>query len=142
METCWLPRLDAHGIDILIAAMERAVSPGCAIVPHAYKGAASRVPLEATAFGLRQDHVLVEIIAAHPDRSDQREEDRHRQWARTTREAFAELALPGGYPNLLAPGELARAAHSYGANAERLIKTKRHYDPGNVFRSAVPLPIG
>jgi Berberine and berberine like len=30
---------------------------------------------------------------------------------------------------------------SYGRNAERLIKAKWHYDPDNVFRSAIPLPV-
>ena len=52
------------------------------------------------------------------------------------------LALPGGYPNLLPGGDADRAAKSYGRNAERLIKAKRHYDPDNVFRSAIPLPVG
>ena len=32
-----------------------------------------------------------------------------------------------------------RAAKSYGRNAERLIKAKRHYDPDNFF-SAIPPP--
>lgn len=30
---------------------------------------------------------------------------------------------------------------SYGRNAERLIRAKRHYDPENIFRSAIPLPV-
>jgi FAD/FMN-containing dehydrogenase len=55
--------------------------------------------------------------------------------------AFDALALPGGYPNLLARGDADRATKSYGRNAERLIKAKRHYDPDNVFRSAIPLPV-
>ena len=50
--------------------MERAVSPGCAIFTHEFKGAASRVPEAATAFGLRRDHVLVEILATFVDGSD------------------------------------------------------------------------
>jgi hypothetical protein len=88
------------------------------------------------------DHVLVEILATFADRSDKLEEQRHRQWARATLQAFNAMALPGGYPNLLAGGDADRVAKSFGRNAERLIKTKRHYDPDNVFRSAIPLPVG
>src|SRR5262249_30606073 len=51
METCWLPALDSTSIDVFIAAMAAAVSPGCAILTHEFRGAASRVPAEATAFG-------------------------------------------------------------------------------------------
>lgn len=141
METCWLPALDSGSIDVFIQAMETAVSPGCAIITHEFKGAASRVPAEATAFGLRRDHVLVEIIAVSTDPSDKLEEQRHYQWARATRRALDAIALPGGYPNLLAGGDADRVAKSYGRNAERLIKAKRHYDPDNVFSSAIPLPV-
>ena len=66
METCWLPALDSGSIDVFIEAMETAVSPGCAIITHEFRGAASRVPVDATAFGLRRDHVLVEILASFP----------------------------------------------------------------------------
>jgi hypothetical protein len=142
METCWLPALDSGSIDVFIPAMETAVSPGCAIFTHEFKGAASRVPEGATAFGLRRDHVLVEILATFVDRSDNEEEQRHRQWARATRQAFAPMALPGGYPNFLAGDDSDRVAKSYGPNADRLIAAKRRYDPGNVFCSAIPLPVG
>ena len=143
METCWIPALESGSIDIMIETVSSAVSPGCAIITHEFKGAASRVPSGMTAFGLRRDHVLVEILAAVDDRSDELEEQRHRQWARATLRAFEAMALPGGYPNLLPVDEDAdRVAKSYGSNADRLIKAKRHYDPDNVFRSAIPLPAG
>lgn len=140
METCWLPALDSSGVDAFIRAMATAVSPGCAIITHEFRGAASRVPAEATAFGVRRDHVLVEILASFADRSGPLDEQRHRQWVQTTREAFGALALPGGYPNLLSGENPARAAKSYGGNVERLIRAKRQYDPDNVFCSAIPLP--
>jgi hypothetical protein len=98
------------------------------------------VAADATAFGLRRDHVLVEVLATFADRSDTIEEQQHRQWARRTREAFA-AALPGGYPNLLGKHDADRAANSYGCNADRLIDAKRLYDPDNVFSSAIPLPL-
>jgi FAD/FMN-containing dehydrogenase len=140
METSWLPSMDSRGVDAMIQAMAGAVSPGCAILTHAFRGAALRVPVEATAFGLRRDHVLVEIIATFVDRSDSIEEQRHRQWAQAAQAAFDALALPGGYPNFLARGDGDRALKSYGRNTERLIRAKRLYDPANVFCSAIPLP--
>ena len=141
MDTCWLPALDTSSIAAFIEAMAAAVSPGCALFTHEFKGAASRVPAEATAFGLRCDHVLVEILATFADQSDQEEEQRHRQWARATRQAFAPMALPGGYPNLLAGDDADRVAKSYGPNAGRLVAAKRRYDPDNIFNSAIPLPL-
>jgi len=141
METCWIPALESGSIDTMIEAMATAVSPGCAIFTHEFKGAASSVPSGTTAFGLRRDHVLVEILAAFVDRSNPLDERRHRQWARATLRAFDAMALPGGYPNLLSVDEDAgRVANSYGRSVERLIKAKRNYDPDNVFRSAIPLP--
>ena len=141
METCWLPALDGRSIDVFIEAMETAVSPGCAVFTHEFRGAASRVAQEATAFGLRRHHFLVEILATFVDRSDESEEQRHQRWARATLAAFNAMALPGGYPNMLAGSEVERATKSFGRNAERLIKAKRHYDPDNVFRCTIPLPV-
>jgi FAD/FMN-containing dehydrogenase len=141
METCWLPVLDSTSIDVFVEAMETAVSPGCGVFTHEFKGAATRVPVEATAFGLRRKHVLVEILATFAHESAELEAERHQRWARSTLAAFDATALPGGYPNLLAAGDAQRASESFGPNAERLIGAKRRYDPDNVFRSAIPLPI-
>ena len=82
------------------------------------------------------------VPRAVADRSEELEEQRHRQWTRATPHSFGPIALPGGYPNLLAGGDADRVAKSYGCNAERLTRAKRQYDPDNVFRSAIPLPVG
>jgi hypothetical protein len=140
MDTCWLTALDGRCIDVSIRAMEMAVSSGCAIFTHEFKGAASRVPEEATAFGLRRDHILVEILAGFVDGSDKLEERQYTGWVRATRESFEAIALPGAYPNLLATDD-DRVVQSYGDNGKRLIEAKRHYDPDNVFFSAIPLPL-
>ena len=134
-----MAKLDNASIDAVIQAMASAVSPGCAIVTHDFRGAASRVPEEETAFRLRRDHVLIEILAL-TDHGDPSKEQRHREWALHARRLFDDIALPGGYPNLLPRGATARAVQSYGSNAERLIRAKRRYDADNVFSSAIPLP--
>ena len=125
MESCWLPALDGDSIDVFIQAMEKAVSPGCAIFTHEFRGAASLVPVEATAFGIRRDHVLVEIFASLADQSDAVSEQRHRQWVHATLHAFDAIALPGGYPHFLATDDKDRIEKSYGPNGERLVKAKR-----------------
>jgi FAD binding domain len=141
MESCWIPALDDRCIEPLLQAMAHPTSPGCAMLTHDFKGAASRVPPEATAFGLRHDHVLVEILAMTADRCNEVEVQRHHAWTKAALGAFDKLALPGGYPNLLPPGEMHRASKSYGS-VERLIKAKGRYDPDNVFCSAIPMPAG
>jgi berberine-like enzyme len=142
MDSCRLPALDSESIDLAIQAIGDAAGPGCAIFTHEFRGAASRIPEAATAFGLRRDHVLIELLAAFPDRSISHEEARYRQWAKAAREIFDAKAMPGGYPQFLAPGDWNRAAQSYGGNARRLLTAKRHYDPDNIFRSGIPLPAG
>jgi FAD/FMN-containing dehydrogenase len=140
METIWLAALDARAIDAMLHAMTTAASAGCAVFTHEFRGLASRIPVEATAFGLRRDHILIELIACFADQSAPIEQQRHRRWVRAARQKFEPMALPGGYPNLLPPGDMERAAKSYGRNAERLMRAKRQYDPDNIFRSAIPLP--
>src|SRR5262249_35068161 len=117
METCSLPSLAGAGISAFIETMETAPSPGCGLITHEFRGAASRVPVEATAFGNRQDHLVVEILAAFPDRSAPLDEQRHRLWAREALEAFDAMALPGAYPNFLTGADADRVARSYGPNA-------------------------
>jgi hypothetical protein len=65
---------------------------------------------------------------------------RNQGWTLTTRQACKAMAFLGGYPNLLAQGDVTRATKSYGKNAERLIRAKRLFDPNNVFCLAIPLP--
>ena len=140
-ETCSRPALDG-AVDLLVEAMAKAVSAACSIFSHEFRGAASRVPVEATAFGLRRDHVLIEILASFPDRPDRLEEHRHQQWVCNTLQAFDAITPPGRDPNLLGSVDTDRAAESVGPNVERLARVKHLYDPENVFCSAISLPIG
>ncbi|HSS25765.1 MAG TPA: FAD-binding oxidoreductase [Mycobacterium sp.] len=123
-------------IAALVEAGESQTSVLSGIFIHHFHGAASRIPIDATAFGIRRAHYVVEILAAwQPDQDG----TRHRRWANTVAANLAEHALPGGYANLLGPDDHEQIAHAYGGNATLLRAAKKHLDPDGVF-SAIPLP--
>jgi FAD/FMN-containing dehydrogenase len=138
IQTRWLPELTGDAADWIAAAGASRTSPHSMIVLHHCHGAPTRVPSRATAFGLRRDHFLLEIIAAWDPRDGH--DDVHHRWARRLSEVLASGALPGGYPNLLGPNEGAQIARAYGDNLSRLRLVKRRFDPDRVF-SATPLPV-
>ena len=105
---------------------------------HHFHGAATRIPADATAFGVRREHFMVEIIAGwEPDGSNGAA---HRQWAQDLWESLTPFALPGGYANLLAPDDREQVRDAYGSNSVRLRRLKCRFDPGGMFASAIPLP--
>jgi FAD/FMN-containing dehydrogenase len=136
--TRWLPALTADACEAIIAAKARSTSPYCAVFWHHFHGAATRMAPDGAAFGLRREHLAVEIIAGwKPDRDDGAA---HRRWAQDLWRSLAPFALPGGYANLLGPDDREQAAEAYGDNAARLRLLKRRFDPDGVFTSAIPLP--
>ncbi|GAA2509355.1 FAD-binding oxidoreductase [Streptomyces longisporus] len=136
MGTRWLPELTDTAIELIVEAAAGATSPYSGMYIHHFHGAATRVPAADTAFALRRDHLLVEIAAAWEGTERAAP---HRRWAREVSTAFAEHALPGGYPNLLGPQESRRAAAAFGPGAARLLKTKERYDPDHVFSAVAAL---
>lgn len=124
-------------VPVLIEAGTERTSPFSTIALHSFRGAATRVAPDGTAFSLRAPHYMAEIIGAW-EPGDSRADD-HRRWVEHTADALSEHALPGGYVNLLGPDETDRAAHTFGDNTARLLAAKATYDPDNTF-NAVPLP--
>ncbi|MEU8397633.1 FAD-binding oxidoreductase [Nonomuraea sp. NPDC048892] len=133
----WVPSLTSGVRDALSLAGTTLTSPYSAVSVHSLHGAAARVPVTETAFGNRDPHLMIEIIALW-EPGDTRAAG-HRAWAAELTGALDPDALPGGYPNLLGEDEVARIAHAYGPNTERLLAAKRRFDPDHVFR-AIPLP--
>jgi FAD/FMN-containing dehydrogenase len=123
-------------ITAIITATDARTSPLSLIGWQYAHGAASRVPVDATAFAYRDDHFHVQFVASWTD-SDP---DAHRKWVTDLSQALAPHALPGGYANLLAPENLDQIADAYGPNLPRLQRIKREFDPDGVFTSAIPLP--
>ncbi|MBG0563766.1 FAD-binding oxidoreductase [Actinoplanes aureus] len=131
----WFPEVSPVVAEALIAGAAALPSPYSALIINRFHGAAARVDPAATAFAMRTPHQVAEVIAVwQPGEPSQA----HRAWVDSVVTALDPTALPGGYPNLLGPGENERARTSYGANLDRLLAAKRRYDPGNVFASAVP----
>jgi FAD/FMN-containing dehydrogenase len=139
IRTRWLPTLTAGAADAIIAAKTRATSPDCSVFWHHFHGAATRLAPNATTFGLRVEHLMVEIVACWKPGGDDGAE--HRRWAQDLWQSLAPFALPGGYANLLGPDDREQAARAYGCNAARLRVLKRRFDPDGVFASAIPLPV-
>jgi FAD/FMN-containing dehydrogenase len=133
-----LPALTPGAVDAILTAVARKTSPHSGVAWHHFHGAATRTPAEAIAFGLRQEHFMVEILACwEPDGSNGAA---HRQWAQDLWESLAPFALPGGYANLLGSNDREQTKDAYGSNGARLRSLKRRFDPDGVFASAIPLP--
>jgi FAD/FMN-containing dehydrogenase len=144
VETRWVSALTPQVIALLVAGGAAKTSPFAAILLQHFRGAAARVPVDATAFGLRREHFLIVIVATwEADAGDAaKEAARHREWAERLSLALAltPAAVPGGYPNLLGSHQRDRAALAYGYKIVRLQRAKQRFDPDGVFASATPLP--
>jgi hypothetical protein len=138
--TRWLAKLTPHAITALVAAGAARTSPLSFIrLQHAH-GAATRIAERSSAFGLRRDHYLVEIVAAwEPAPGEIDEGVSHRLWAQDLSKVLAQEALPGVYATLLGPDDHEQIASAYGCNLAALQQAKRCFDPCAVF-SATPLP--
>jgi FAD/FMN-containing dehydrogenase len=137
IETQSLAEFSDESVEVMLHGARAATTRYSGISVHHFHGAAARVPVDATAFALRREHVLVEIVAIW-DGAACYDGAVHRAWARDLSDRLAPLALPGGYPNLLAPDQVERVRLAYGANFPRLMALKRRFDPDNVFDSATP----
>lgn len=138
VENRWIPALDPQAISALIAGGARRTSPFSTIVLQHFRGLPTQVSPEATAFGLRREHVMVEIIACWNSAAGD-DGSVHKRWARDFSRTMAPMSLPGGYLNLLGPHARDQIAHAYGNNIARLQAVKRRFDPDGIF-SATPLP--
>ncbi len=104
-------------------------SPFSSVVLQHFHGAATRVDAKATAFALRREHYILEIIAEWESGDD----EPHRMWVRSFSGAVEPFADKGVYVNFLADEPNERVRASYGDNYDRLARIKRRYDPENFF---------
>ncbi len=136
VQTQSLNGLQTETIEVLIEQGLPFSSPFSIISLDNFHGAASRVSVSETAFALRQNHLMIQIIAGWEAQSPD-EEQRHIQWAQNLSHGLAPHAIKGGYINLLDEREQERVPLAFGPNYERLLALKRTYDPDDVFHSTI-----
>ena len=129
----FLPALSDDAIGMLVEHFAAAPSPLCQIIIENFHGAVTRVPIDATAYALRERGYNVLLLAQWLDAAD---DERAIAWCR---DGYARLQSFGGprrYVNYLDADDMTEQALGavYGPNLPRLRQVKRAYDPDNAFR--------
>jgi FAD/FMN-containing dehydrogenase len=117
-------------IDLAVDAYSRVPSPISSILFFPIRGAASRVPQNATAFPHRGGY----HTGIYSLWNDAAQNERNIAWVRKTWSALQPFIAGGVYVNELGDDDGAdRVLLAYGANYARLAEIKTKYDPENVF---------
>jgi len=131
----FLTDLSDGAIDALVKSFEACPSPMSQIVIEHFHGAASRVPVDATACAMRLTGFNVVIISQW---ADPRDNERCIGWCRDTYGALRPYLGSFRYVNYLDTDETGDPlAAAYGPNYARLRQLKKKYDPENFFRGNV-----
>jgi FAD/FMN-containing dehydrogenase len=128
-------RLDTPVAEALVDCAQAFPSDADCLMLHDFRGAATRVAANATAFPLRHSHFNVQLLTGWDTNAEGPE--RGSDWIRQSGAKLDSLTSLGGYPNILDPHDWARMQDFYGAGIDRLRKAKRRYDPYNRFLSAI-----
>jgi hypothetical protein len=130
----FLTDLSDEAIRTLIAGFDACPSPMSAIIIEHFHGAASRVPVTATACTTRVTGFNV-VIASQWNAPE--ETERGIRWARETFASLAPYLARVRYMNYLEDDAQEPAEAAFGPNLPRLRAIKTKYDPGNFFRHNV-----
>jgi FAD/FMN-containing dehydrogenase len=131
-KSVYLPGLPDEVIQILTAHGRQRPSPLSSIDVWPLGGAMARVPVDATPIAQRDAAYLIGIEANWDDPAD---DEANRGWARDVAAALAPYSTGASYLNFEDVIEAGTARATHGPNYDRLVATKRRYDPENRFRS-------
>jgi Berberine and berberine like len=130
----FLTDLTDDAMRALVAGFENCPSPMSAIILEHFHGAASRVPVTATACAMRVTGFNVVIASQWMSPA---ETEGGINWARETFSSLTPYLSTTRYVNYLEDDAADPAAVAYGPNLPRLREIKTKYDPGNLFRQNV-----
>ncbi len=127
----FLREITDAAIDALIERFPTAPSNRSLFVFQQVGGAIARTPTAATAYANRSATHDCFPVSKWTDPST---DEANIAWARDMYAAMQPFALDGVYVNNLGDEGEDRVRAAYGANYDRLVALKRHYDPENFFR--------
>jgi FAD/FMN-containing dehydrogenase len=134
--------VDAVDRDVADTVMEQLQASDAAVRVAQLRvlgGAMARVPVEATAFAHRHSRIMVNVAAFYDGPA---ERIRRQAWVDEFAAALQQ-GDRGAYVNFLGDEGPERVRQAYpGATWDRLVKVKRRYDPGNLFRRNQNIPPG
>jgi FAD/FMN-containing dehydrogenase len=125
-----LSALSDEAIEILVEHSRSMTSPMSGVLVEHLHGAAARVPVDATAFALRDVPYVVLVM---PQWQPGEAAAPHLVWADRFWSALQPHTTGAVYVNYLGDEGQQRVRAAYGANHARLVELKRKYDPANVF---------
>jgi FAD/FMN-containing dehydrogenase len=106
--------------------------PAMTSTMHIYpiNGAVHKVASDQTAFAYRDANFATVIAGMWPDPA---QNSANIKWVRDYYDATAPHSEEGGYINFMAEDDQGRIKANYRGNYNRLVETKRKYDPDNLF---------
>ena len=131
--------LPARAGETILEHLETATAAIAAVQLRVLGGAMARVPDEATAFGHRSAKLMVNIAAMH-ERPEERPE--HESWASSLAIALSDGTPAAAYVGFVGDEGDEGLRRAYPpATLERLAQVKRRYDPDNLFRLNLNVPL-
>jgi hypothetical protein len=127
----FLRELSDEVLQLIVDHCEHLPTEQTQVVLEHMHGAASRVAVSETAFGLRRVHYSINIMAAW---NEPALAEKCIDWARTLASALEAFGASDAYVNYLGDEGSSAVRASYGANYDRLAQLKTKYDPDNFFR--------
>ncbi len=128
--SAFLPAVDDRALRVLRDSFATLPNPLSEIHLQHLGGAVGRVPAPETAYALRDQEFIVNVIGRTPDANGF---DEVKDWARGVTSALGPDA--GTYVNFTGDADPSLVRASYPPETyRRLVRLKNRYDPGNLFR--------
>ncbi|MDL5158306.1 FAD-binding oxidoreductase [Actinomycetospora termitidis] len=127
----YLPHLTDDAVAVLLDLVPRIPSSTTGIGLQGLRGAAARVPVDATAFPHRRPQYDLLVLGQWDDPAD---DERNIAFGRRAYDALSPHLADAVYVNNLGVEGPDRVRAAYGVNHDRLAALKASWDPDNVLR--------